>query len=434
MNPTSTATPNTHGLWEQTAAPAPSTEPLTGEQIVDVAVIGAGYTGLSAALHLSELGATVAVVEAVDIGHGGSGRNVGLVNAGLWVKPDEVVAALGASYADRLLSLLGEAPSRVFKLIKKYDIQCEAQRSGTLHCAVGTSGLRNLEARTAQWQARGVAVQLLDRSQTAARTGTEAYSAALLDPRAGTIQPLGFARGLATAAKGRGVHIFTRSEVRKAERASRRWRVVTDSGCVCAPWVVVATDAYTTGPWPQIRTQQVLLPYFNVATAPLPADLRPSILPEKQGAWDTCKVLSSFRLDQQLRLIFGSVGALRGTGTAIHRAWARRSIRKIFPQLGEIELGAEWFGMMGVTGDNMPRFHRLAPNVIAFSGFNGRGIAPGTAFGAVLADYISGRMGDSQLPLPATDPRETPFRRIREAAYEVGSQLAHLTSAYRAHY
>jgi glycine/D-amino acid oxidase-like deaminating enzyme len=90
--------------------------------------------------------------------------------------------------------------------------------------------------------------------------------------------------------------------------------------------------------------------------------------------------------------------------------------------------------MMGVTGDNMPRFHRLAPNVISFSGFNGRGIAPGTAFGAVLADYISGRMGDSQLPLPATDPRETPFRRIREAAYEVGSQLAHLTSAYRAHY
>ena len=99
-------------------------------------MIGAGYTGLSAALHLAELGASVTVLEAVSIGHGGSGRNVGLVNAGLWVKPDEVVQALGELYADRLLSLLGEAPARVFELIRRYDIRCEAQSAGQAYLSL----------------------------------------------------------------------------------------------------------------------------------------------------------------------------------------------------------------------------------------------------------------------------------------------------------
>jgi len=146
--------PRSHGLWEQTAPPPPPTSLLDGEVKVDVAVIGAGFTGLSAALHLAEGGAKVAVLEAAEIGFGGSGRNVGLVNAGMWVMPDELPAVLGDAYGARLLDLLGNAPSVVFELIERHGIACEAVRQGTLHCAVGDDGLAELKERARQWQAR----------------------------------------------------------------------------------------------------------------------------------------------------------------------------------------------------------------------------------------------------------------------------------------
>jgi glycine/D-amino acid oxidase-like deaminating enzyme len=170
-------------------------------------------------------------------------------------------------------------------------------------------------------------------------------------------------------------------------------------------------------------------PYFNVATVPLGDTLRKSILPGREGAWDTKEVLSSFRMDQAGRLVFGSVGALRNTGLAIHKAWARRSLRKLFPQLGDVELECEWYGKIGMTTDALPRFHKFAPNVVGFSGYNGRGIAPGSVFGKTLAEHILGRMGEADMPLPLTDVREPSFRAAKELWYEAGAQLAHFADA-----
>jgi glycine/D-amino acid oxidase-like deaminating enzyme len=210
------------------------------------------------------------------------------------------------------------------------------------------------------------------------------------------------------------------------ERSGSDWRAVTARGAVSAKWVVVATDVYGTGPWRQIAREQIRLPYFNIATNPLGDVLQNSVLPERQGAWDTQKVLRSFRMDSTGRLIFGSVGALRGTGAPIHRAWVRRTIRALFPQLNAIELEDEWYGTIGMTTDNLPRFHQLASNVVAVSGYNGRGIAPGTAFGKVICDYICGDIGANELPLPSTAVSQPSFPGLREAVYELGSQAAHL--------
>jgi len=419
----------THGLWARTAPPAPITSVLRESVTVDVAVVGGGYTGLSTALHLGQAGTRVAVLEAAEIGFGGSGRNVGLVNAGMWVMPDVVTATLGETYGERLLELLGGAPGLVFELVGRHGIECEIEHSGTLHCAVGRNGLAELEQRAAQWTERGAPVRLLNAVETAERVGSSAYAGSLLDLRAGTIQPLAYVRGLARAAMKSGARIFTHSRALSATPAAGGWTIRTEGGSVRADWLVVATDAYGTGPWPQIRTEQIHLPYFNFATQPLAANLRHSILPGLQGAWDTRQVLSSFRMDRQGRLVFGSVGALRGSGTRVHEAWAKRALRKIFPQLDEVAFESAWYGQIGMTDDNLPRFHKLAPNVIGFSGYNGRGIAPGTTFGRVLAEHINGRIPESQLPLPVTPPRVPRMRRLKEAFYEIGSQIAHITDA-----
>lgn len=421
--------PRSHGLWEASAPAAPQTPPLQGEVTTEVAVIGAGYTGLSTALHLAERGIPVVLIEAAEIGFGGAGRNVGLVNAGMWVQPEAVVSTLGADYGGRLIRLLGDGPAQVWDRVSRYGIDCQATPQGTLHCGAGRSGLADLAERARQWQALGAPVELVDRDAAAAQLGTQLYHGALLDRRAGTIQPLAYARGLARAAQGQGAVIHTGTPAMGLARDGALWRVATPQGAVLARKVVLATDAYGGGLMPDVLRQQVILPYFNFATAPLPEDVARTILPGRQGAWDTREVMWSFRMDTANRLVMGSVGALRNSGTAVHRAWARRAVKKLFPQLGVVQFEHEWFGRIGMTADNLPRFHRPDDGVFAFCGYNGRGIAPGTVFGQQMAALLAGERAEADLPLPVTAPAPVALRNVKSAWYEAGAQIVHLAGA-----
>lgn len=422
------ADPRSHGLWAETAGPTPVCPPLAEVRNVDVAIVGAGYTGLSAALHLAQSGLSCAIVEAREPGFGGAGRNVGLVNAGMWVTPEAVMSTLPAPWGDRLLSELGAGPARVFDLVRRHGMDCQAVPNGTLHCAVGQAGWDEISARAAQWQARGADVVLLDEQEAAARIGSTAYRGALLDRRAGTIQPLAYARGLARAAQAAGATIHGNSPVTAIAHDGRGWRVATGQGALLADWLIVATDAYGQGPTAQVRAEQIHLPYFNIATEPLTADQRAAVLPGLEGAWDTVDVLTSFRLDAAGRLVWGSVGALAGVSAAVHRAWARRAMARVFPMLAETPFASEWFGQIGMTTDNLPRFHTFGPRAYGVSGYNGRGISPGTVFGACLADLVTGRRAEGDLPLPLTDVALPTFRAVRELSYAHGATLVHAVS------
>lgn len=416
----------THGLWELSSPPAPPTQKLAENIDSDVVVIGAGYTGISTALHLALAGKKVVVVEAAEIAFGASGRNSGLVNAGMWVMPDDLIETLGPVYGDRLIKLLGASPDTVFGLIQSHGIDCQADRRGTYHCAVGAAGLQQIQDRTRQWQRLGAAVEFLDAARTAKQTGVDIYLGSLFDPRAGTIQPLAYARGLAAAAIKAGVDIYTWSPATEYRRSGSDWHVKTAQGSVRAEWLVVASDAYSSGPTKDVRNEQIHMPYFHVSTPPLPASATASILPDGGAAWNTKTVLSHFRLDNAGRLIVGSIGSMKGVGLAVHRSWAKRHIRKLFPQIGHVELETEWYGMIGMNGDHLPRLHVYGEKAIGFSAYNGRGIAPGTVFGAELARHILGEASLEAMALPVKGMEFPNFRKAREVYYELGAQIAHL--------
>ena len=420
--------PKSHGLWERTAPPAPGFPALIGAEEAEVAIVGAGYTGLSAALTLAEAGVKAVVLEAVEPGFGGAGRNVGLVNAGMWVMPEAVIAGLGTLYGERVLTMLGNAPSDVWQLVEKHGISCEADPVGTLHCANGAKGMIELQERERQWRVRGAPVRLLGRQEADAMIGSAAYHGALLDLRAGTIQPLAYARGLAAAAQGAGAVVHGNSPVNGIERNRERWQLSTPMGRLVAKWVIMAGDAYSHGPFAELRGRQVHLPYFNFATHPLTPAQRGRILPGGQGVWDTKEILSSYRFDMMGRLIFGSVGALKGYAGSVHKAWAQRSLARLFPTLGDVGFEAEWFGKIGMTENNLPGFHQLDANIVAISGFNGRGIGPGTVFGRCLGEHVMGLRSAEEMPLPVVTAANRQFRTLREAYYEQGSTLAHLVS------
>ncbi len=420
------------GLWGMTAPPAPDCPPLAGALRADVAVIGAGYTGLSAALHLARAGADVVVLDALAPGAGGAGRNVGLVNAGLWLMPQDLIARAGPEHGPRLLDCLGRAPAEVWQVIAEEAIACEATPNGTLHCAPDAAGVAALSARAAQWQALGADLRLLDRDETSARTGSPGFQAALFDPRAGTIQPLAYARGLARTAMAKGARICGHSPVSGLRETAQGWQLATPQGQVQAGRVILATDLFPGAPRPECAQEQVILPYFNFATDPLPPELRAAILPGGEGAWDTRKVLTSFRLDAAGRFIIGSVGQLGALDGAVHRAWAARQMARLYPALRGVAFQWGWWGRIGTTSDALPRLHQPRPGLWSVSGYNGRGIAPGTVFGRLLAELCLGQISTDQMPLPLTPSSPAQLRSLRGLAQRAGAAALHLVSGHGA--
>ncbi len=414
----------THGLWTVTAPPHPALFPVAGEYKTDVAVIGGGYTGLSAALHLAEDGVDVTLLEAKSIGYGGAGRNVGLVNAGLWLFPDDVVKIIGSEHGEKIIEILGKSPDLVFDLINKHNIECEAVREGTLHCAHSKAGYKALQMREEQWQKRNAPVTLLSREKAAPMIGTNSYHGALWDKRAGRLQPLSYAYGLAEAAVKAGAKLNVNSPVTSYKREGDHWRLKTPGGEIVAKKVILATQGYPDHAFKDQKKSMIPFNYFQFSTPPLPPAVRETILPGGQPAWDTALVLSSYVIDASGRLVVGSVGQVRNGGYKLHRKWVLRSIKKMFPQIGPIEPEYAWDGIIRMTNDNVPGFHIIDKDMFTVTSYNGRGIGPGTVFGKMLAKYAQTERPE-EIPLPLTKQKDIASRHLRALYFETGGRVYH---------
>jgi glycine/D-amino acid oxidase-like deaminating enzyme len=398
-------------LYTATATPPVEAPPLDGDRRAEVVVIGAGYTGLSAALHLAGRGREVALLEAHEPGWGAAGRNGGQVNAGLKHEPDTVERDLGPVYGPRLVRLAGDAPEFLFALIERHRIDCEARRAGTLRAAYQPQHAATLRASVGQWARRGVHVELWDGTAVAAATGTARYVAATFDARGGSVNPLSLARGLAGAALRAGATLHGGTRALGLERDGAGWRVVTARGVVRADRVIVATDGYSDDLWPGLRTSIVPLYSSIIATAPLPPPLAAAILPRGTVLYEAGNITVYYRRDRDGRLLMGGRGRQHSAARRHDYEHLVRYARRLWPALAGVEWTHWWNGQFALTPDFYPRLHVPAGNLYIGHGYSGRGVAFGTAMGAQLAAAAAGEPLDG-LALPVTPVPRLRFHRF----------------------
>ncbi len=401
--------PLSPSLWAATAVPAPETHPLQGDAKADVVIVGAGFCGLSTALHLAERGVRVTVLEAREIGFGGSGRNGGQVIPGLKFDPSELRALLGEEKGQALVDFAGGTADAVFDLIDKHQMDVPRVRRGWIQGSHTPEALKMAERRVRDWGREGVATQLLDRSEAARLLGTEKYLGGWVDPRGGGVQPLSYVRGIAKAALKAGVTIHTDSPVRAMSPITGGWKVETASGAtVSAERVVLCTNGYTDGLWPQLSKSIINANSFQVATGPLPETIRKSILPEGHVSSDARNLLLYYRIDHEGRLIMGGRGTFREPSVDEPGNWSHleHAVVKLFPALAGTPFAYRWCGHVAITRDYLPHLHEPAPGLLIDIGCQGRGVGLQTRMGQAIAQYIVG--GDARA-LPVALSKIKPF-------------------------
>ena len=380
---------------------------LSGGTRAEVVVIGAGYTGLSAALHVAAAGREVVILEAGEVGAGGSGLNGGQVVAGLKHDPDLLATRYGEKVGAQLIARSAEAADLVFDLITRHAIDCDAARAGWIQLAASESHLPALERRAEQWRRRGADAAVLSDREAAQLTGSSRYCGGWIDRRGGTVQPLAYVRGLARAAISSGARIFVRSAAARLSRAAGGWRIDTERGSADASTVILATDAYTDRAFDSLRRTVVAVPSIQVATAPLPSALHAAILPGGQSVSDTRRLLCYFRRDATGRFVLGTRGSYADVPVPATTTAHERAIREIYPELAGLPLEYRWAGFVAMTRDGLPHLHQPAPGLLAGLGYNGRGVAMATAMGRLLGRWALGESAES-LDFPVT-----PLRPIR---------------------
>jgi glycine/D-amino acid oxidase-like deaminating enzyme len=429
----STAEPHPASVWLSSAHPAQVHPGLQGDLNTEVAIVGGGFTGLSAAWHLRKAGVDCVLLEARDIGWGASGRNGGM--AVLRYKKSWAALARehGEDTARQLHRLLLAALDTLEAIVAEAGIACDFSRCGHITAANGKSAVAMLEADVAWLRNAGDhAPRMLSRAETAELAGTDVYREGYLDPRAAGIHPLNYARGLAAALAGRGLPLYCGTPVTVIEEDGQGVSVSTPGGTVRAKRLLIATNAYTGlfGFGSGLERRVVPVSTAVITTAPLPPEQLRRLLPQGHLVSDTRHLLNYYRLAPGGRLLFGGRGSLTGRESPQVYAGLERRLVETFPALAGVAIDHRWSGKVAVTLDDFPHVGRLSARTAYAMGYGGRGVVLTGLLGRMLADLATGaeiRPG----PMSGANFRPIPLHGLRIPAMKAVAGYYRLLDALR---
>ncbi|MBA3908842.1 MAG: FAD-dependent oxidoreductase [Rhodobacter sp.] len=390
--------------YAATAVPMAAFPALDGPVTVDVCIVGGGYTGLSAALHLAERGLSVVVLEAHRMGFGASGRNGGQVGSGQRQDQVWIEKTVGKENARRLWDLAEDAKTLVRGLIADHAMAGVTFQPGIAHACWTDAEVRQgrLYAEKLHRDYGYDQLERLDRAGIRRMIGSTVYQGGEVDRGAGHIHPLNFALGLAKAATAAGAQLHEGSEVTGIDHGPRPV-VRTAKGSVTCNTVILAANGYLGGLEPAVAAKVMPINNFIIATEPL-GDRAKDILAEPIAVSDTKFVVNYWRLSEDNRLLFGG-GESYGYRFPDIAKTVSKPMLEVYPQLAGTRIDHAWGGTLAITLNRMPCFLRVRPNVLSASGYSGHGVAMATLAGKLMAEATASQSAGFDLMASLPQPR-----------------------------
>ena len=376
--------------YAATAIGAAERPALEGDVRADACVIGAGFTGLSAALNLAERGFDVVLLEADRVGFGASGRNGGLIGSGQRKDVLETEALFGYERSRVLWDFAEAAKTEIRERIARHAIDCDlvdGQLVG-IHTKRYAGWARELSRALAE-RYDYPDTRALDAGETRALVATDGYLEGFFDPYAAAIHPLNFSLGLARAAEAAGVRIFEQSRVVSYSHSGPAV-IITQGGSVTAKFIVLACNGYLGRLEPRVAGKIMPINNFVVVTEPLGVTRARQLIDGRFGVHDTRFVVNYYRLTDDHRLLFGGGENYRHGFPRDIARFVRPHVLKVFPQLADVAIDYAWGGTLSVTVNRLPHVGRLPPNLFFAQGYSGHGISTATFAGKLIAEAIGG--------------------------------------------
>ncbi len=357
----------------------------------DICIVGAGYTGLSSALHLAERGYKVIVLEAQTVGYGASGRNGGHVGTGQRQDQMYLEQKFGHEIASALWDMGLEAVDTVQHLIKKHKIKCDLKH-GNIHFAHRAKYNGELEEEVSFLRDRYGFEQMdyVPKDKLSEVIGSDVFHSAVVDRAAKHLHPLNFALGLAKAAVSAGVEIYEQSQV--TSYAGSPVVIKTARGQVTASEMILACNGYIGKLEPKINGRIMPINNFMLATEPLSEELAAQVAPLDTSMSDSRFVINYWKLSADNRLLFGGGENYRRGFPSDIKNFVRQYMLQIYPQLADTKIDYGWGGTLAITLNRLPHFGRLQDNIWYMQGYSGHGVPTATFAGKLIAEAISGKL------------------------------------------
>lgn len=381
---------HTASYYAASANPAPARPALRGDVDTQICVVGAGYSGLSTALHLLEKGHRVTMLEGAQVGWGASGRNGGQIVNGLNASLQTIERRYGKDTATFVAGLVQEGGEIIRERVARYGIACDL-KDGNIFTALTGAHLRELEARQALWRSYGIDnQQMLDKAALRQHIGSDLYAGGLLDRSGGHMHPLNLALGEAAAIESLGGVIHEHSPVVSVDTEAARPVVRTAQGSVTCDTLVLCGNAYLGHVVPALAPRVMPVSTQVMATEPLGEARAAELLPRDECVEDIRYILDYYRLSADKRLLFGGGTVYGGADPHDIKAKLVRNMDKVFPQLRGVKIDYAWSGNFALSFSRVPQMGRLGRNTYFAHGYSGHGVTGSHTFGRILAEAIHG--------------------------------------------